>query len=158
MLRAESGQEIVVRGNQVWEGGPYGFFRAFLTNVEAVVGNVGDAKEVTAVFVSKCKNYDGDRFSAYVSCKADYDAEQDRFVAKLDREKCSSDEPRYHTDFSFFNDYGWYMKGRTGYYYSQGCSAEIAVVADGQWLKDPVTQGNNFGLMFDMKYSEAATP
>ena len=158
MLRAENGQLFSVRANQVWDGGPWGFFKMYMTKVEAVVYDNNDYKDVSVVFVSQCRNYNGDRFSAYLSCKADYDPAYDRFVAKLQRDKCHSDEPEYHTNFNFYGKYGWYVKGRTGYYYGQQCEPQVAVVADGKWLRDPITNSNNFGLSFDYQYSEDANP
>lgn len=150
-LKASDGSKLVVSANKKFEGRPDGFYKMFLTNLEVVIER--DAKSAAAVFVAECKDYEGRGWETSVTCKAE--ARDGKLVARLDLLSESCTRNAENAGY-LFRGKDWYLNGREGYYAATSCTPKMAVVVDGTWLKDPVTQGSNFGLGFDLGYEPKA--
>lgn len=159
ILRSTEGDTFAFRANKAYTGRPDGFYEAYFVGTEVVVYD-RDYSDVEVTFVSDCRNYEGGRFTAHLTCRGVYDNAHDRWVATLDAQACTSTDPSYATSFNF-NPAGlpnaWYFQGRTGYYQSQACEPVVALrVNGGRWLVDPVNGSHDFRPQLDSGWTPAA--
>ena len=145
-LRSQQGIEFSYRSRAIFDTMPTGFYRQWIAESQVVFPSSLDAETINVVFVSECRNYQNQPFSAYVNCPAFYDLDSNEILASLDSDMCNSDESESHTRFNFFNFGHWYIAGRTSYYRSQMCTPKISVQVDGEWQVDPINGSHNFTL------------
>ncbi|NRA65935.1 MAG: hypothetical protein HRU19_15715 [Pseudobacteriovorax sp.] len=148
-LTSSNGTEVSVSANLVYAGRPDGFYRQFLSNLSATV-IPAEGEALTVTFINDCLNYDGDAFTAAITCDV-VDS-----VATLSRETCSYFEPESHINFNFFNNERLYQNGRTGYYQAQRCQLKMAIDTTAGWLVDPINGSHDFLVDFDAYYSVEA--